>query len=348
MSPTKPHALALLLGIRHPILQGGMTWVSRHALAAAVSEAGALGVLGSGGMEPEELRSEIRALRTATARPFAVNVPLVNVRPDGDDTIVERLVEVVCEERVGIVVTSAGSPARYTARLAEGGALVVHVVPSVELARKAEAAGVDAIVAESTEAGGHVSAGGLSTFSLLPQVVDAVGIPVIAAGGIADARGVVAALALGAAGVQVGTRFIATLECNAHASFKRALVAADAGGSVVYSRAYHPSRALATRAVARMVAMEAAGATSEEIVAFRGRGRAQAGCVDGDLEEGILPAGSAVGLVRDVTSARGVVEELVSGCAGVVEALRGACSDALRAAPAPSEPGRDVDGSRAA
>jgi len=317
-----PHALVDLLGVAHPILQGGMTWVSRHELAAAVSQAGALGVIGSGGMEPEDLRAEIRALRTKTSKPFAVNIPLVNVRPDGDESIVERLVDVVLEERVAIVVTGAGSPSRYTQRLKSAGALVIHVVPSARLAQKAEAAGVDAVVAESTEAGGHISPDGLSTFSLVPQVVDAVEIPVIAAGGIADARGVVAAMALGAAGVQIGTRFIATSECNAHDAFKRTLVEAGIDGSAVYCRGYHPSRALRTAAVARMLEMEAQGRTTEEIVAFRGRARARAGCIEGNLEEGILPAGAAVGLVRSVKSAGDVVRELVEGCEQVFAALR--------------------------
>ncbi|MFN0009440.1 MAG: NAD(P)H-dependent flavin oxidoreductase, partial [Planctomycetota bacterium] len=151
-----PHTLVDLLGVAHPILQGGMTWVSRHELAAAVSQAGALGVIGSGGMEPDDFRAEILALRGKTSRPFGVNIPLVNVRPDGDDSIVERLVEIALEERVRIVVTSAGSPSRYTQRFKSAGTIVIHVVPSPRLAQKAEAAGVDAVVAESTEAGGHV------------------------------------------------------------------------------------------------------------------------------------------------------------------------------------------------
>jgi enoyl-[acyl-carrier protein] reductase II len=314
--------LARLLGIDHPIVQGGMTWVSRHALAAAVSEAGALGVIGSGGMEAEELRGEIRALRTLTSRSFAVNVPLVNVRPDGDDGIVERLIDVVVDECVPIVVTGAGSPARFTKRLKDAGAVVIHVVPSVPLARKAADAGVDAVVAESCESGGHIRADGLSSFSLVPQVVDAVSIPVIAAGGICDARGMAAALALGASGVQLGTRFIATTECNAHPAFKRALIAATTEGTAVYCRSYHASRALATPAVQQLVKMEEEGCSAEEILAFRGRGRARTGCIAGDVEQGILPAGSAVGLVQDIRPAGEIVAELVRGCEIVLASLR--------------------------
>ena len=314
--------LTRLLGIELPIIQAGMTWVSRHALAAAVSRTGALGVIGSGGMDPDELRGEIRALRRLCQRPFAVNVPLLNVRPDGDDGIVERLVQVVIEERVPIVITSAGTPRTYTSRLQEAGALVIHVVPTVALACKARDAGVDALVAEGYESGGHVRCDGLSTLVLVPQVVDAVSLPVVAAGGIADARGVAAALALGADGVQVGTRFLATTECNAHNAYKQALVSADSEGTAVYSRAWHASRALATPLVKRLLDMEKAGQSSEEIRALRGRDRARRGCIEGDLEQGILPAGAGVGLVRDVRPAAEIVEELARGCERVLSELR--------------------------
>jgi len=313
--------LTALLGIEHPILQGGMTWVSRSELAAAVSEAGAMGVIGSGGMEPEELREEIRKLRARTARTFGVNVPLVNVRPDGDEGIVDRLVDVVLEEQVPVVVTGAGSPRRYTADLRAAGARVLHVVPSVALARKCEEAGVDAVIAESAEAGGHIRADGLSSFALIPQIVDAVSIPVIAAGGIADARGVAAALALGATGVQLGTRFIATRECNAHAAFKRALLEASPEGTAVYCRDFHASRALLTPAVQQLLEMERAGHTTEELIRFRGRGRAQGGCLAGDVEAGILPAGAAAGLVRSVRTVAEVVGELAEGAQSILEAL---------------------------
>lgn len=311
-----------LLGIDHPILQGGMTWVSRHALAAAVSEAGALGVIGSGGMEAEELRNEIRALRRLTRRSFGVNVPLVNVRPDGDELIVERLIAVVIEERVPIVVTSAGSAARFTCRLKAAGAVVIHVVPSVPLAVKAAEAGVDALVAESSESGGHIRTDGLATFSLVPQVVDAVRVPVIAAGGICDGRGLAAALALGASAAQFGTRFIATVECNAHESFKREILNAGAEGTAIYCRAHHASRALATPAVRHLVQMESEGRPTQDLISFRGRGRARDGCIDGNVEQGILPAGAAVGLVHAVRPAGEVVAELVRECAAALLGAR--------------------------
>ncbi len=304
-----------LVGIDYPIVQAGMAWVSRHELAAAVSNAGALGVIGSGGLDPSELRAEIRGLRRRCARPFAVNVPLINVRPDGDDSIVAQLFDVVLAERVPVVITSAGSPRAWTPRLQTAGAVVIHVVPSPALALKAEACGVDALVAEGFDSGGHVQSDGLSTLALVPQVVDAVSVPVIAAGGIADARGFAAALALGADGAQLGTRFLATRECNAHAAYKRALVDAGAEGTAVYCRAWHASRALATPLVQRVVAMEREGRSIDEIRAVRGRDRARRGCIEGDLDEGILPAGAAVGLVREILPAAELVEELVRGCA---------------------------------
>jgi len=302
-----------LLGVRIPLIQGGMSWVSQHALAAAVSEAGALGVIGSGGMDEVQLRAEIRALRVLTKRPFAVNLPLTNVHPDHDNELVERCLEVILDEVVPVVVTSAGAPSRCTPAFKERGIKVLHVVPSPRLARKCEETGVDAVIAESSEGGGHVRVIGLSTFALIPQVVDTVSIPVVAAGGIADARGVAAAVALGAQGVQVGTRFIATTECNAHPHFKQALVEAQAEGTAIYSRDYHASRALQTPAVRHMLEMEERGVGLEELRAYRGRGRARAGCVQGDLQEGILPAGAAAGLVGEILPAAEVVRALSMG-----------------------------------
>lgn len=291
-----------------------MTWVSRHELAAAVSEAGGLGTLGAGGMDPEELRDEIRSVRAKTERPFAVNVPLVLVRPDQDQEVLGELLKVVRDEAVPVVVTGGGSPARYTPLLKEAGHRVMHVVPSVRLALKAEVCGVDAVVAEGWEAGGHIAANGLSSLTLIPQVVDAVSLPVVAAGGIADGRGVAAALALGACAVQLGTRFIATLECNAHPAFKHAVLAADAEGAAVYCRDYHASRALRSPLVERLIAMEAEGRSLEEILNLRGRHRARQGCIEGNLREGILPAGSGVGLVSQIVSVAELMRELTEGC----------------------------------
>ena len=310
-------------GVRHPIVQGGMTWVSRHELPAAVSEAGGLGVLGSGGMDPDDLARELARLREATEAPYGVNLPLVPVRPDGDEGVVPKLADVIVRDPVPIVFTGGGSPKRYTETFKQAGKRVVHVVPSVPLARKAVAAGVDAVVAESVEGGGHVMVDGLSTFSLLPQVVDALDVPVIAAGGIVDGRGVAAAMALGAAGVQIGTRFIATTECNAHPAYKRALVQAESDGAPLYSRGHHASRGLASPAVQHMIEMERGGASIEEVLAYRGRSRAYQGCIQGDLEEGILPAGAGVGMVQEIRSVAEVMEGLVNEYRRVLRELPG-------------------------
>ena len=311
--PPSHDSLNLVLGTHIPLIQGGMSWVSKHALAAAVSEAGALGVIGSGGMDEAELREEIRALRQVTQRPFAVNVPLTNVHPDHGDELVSRCLEVALDEAVPVVVTGAGSPKRYTPMLKEGGAKVLHVVPSPQLAFKCEQAGVDAVIAESNEGGGHVRVDGLSTLALIPQEVDAVSIPVVAAGGIADARGVAAVVALGAHGVQVGTRFIATVECNAHPHFKQAVLEAREEGTAIYCKAHHASRALQTPAVRRMLEMEAQGVELEELLAYRGRGRAREGCIQGNLQEGILPAGTGAGMIDEILPAGEVVRTLSVG-----------------------------------
>jgi len=314
------HALPALLGVRFPIVQGGMTWVSRHGLAAAVTEAGGLGVIGAGAMDADELRDEVRALRRLTSGPFAVNVPLVNVRPDGAE-VVAGLIDVVLEEQVPIAITGAGSARRYTAALKEADVTVLHVVSAVALALKARDAGVDALVAEGHEAGGHVRPGGLSTLALIPQVVDAVDVPVIAAGGIGDARGFVAALALGADGVQLGTRFIATRECNAHPAYKAAVLAAGSEGAPVYCNGYHPGRGLDSPIVRELIDMERAGRATDEIVARRGKHRSRLGCIEGDLDQGILPAGTSAGLVGELKSVAEVIDELVAGYHAGVRAL---------------------------
>ena len=305
--------LTRLLDIRHPIVQGGMAWVSRHQLAAAVSEAGGLGVLGAATMEPAELRAEIEAVRGLTNKPFAVNVPLVIVRPDGCD-IVEDLIAVILEEKVPVVITGAGSPDRFTTRLQSAGSSVFHVVPSARLAKKSEAAGCNAVIAESQESGGHIRGSGLSTFSLIPQVVDSVAIPVIAAGGIIDGRGIAAALALGADGAQMGTRFLATTECNAHANYKNAVLTASDEGTLVYGRHRATSRALDTDIVRRLVEMEADSATPEALDQLRGRDRARQGCIEGDLQQGICPSGSAVGSVNQILPVAELIDELVREC----------------------------------
>ena len=302
-----------LLGIRDPILQGGMAWISRAELVAAVSEAGGLGVLASGTLRPHELADELRRVRAATSKPFAVNVSLVPAHPDADAKTAALLTDIALDEGVRIFTISAGSPTVLTDKLKQRGAVVIHVVPSARLAKKAEAAGVDAVVAEGYEAGGHVGHDEHTSVVLWPSAVRAVKIPVIAAGGIADGAGMAAALAFGAEGVQIGTRFIATTECNAHASFKQRIVDAPETPTVVYCKSTHPGRALDTPVVERLVALEKGGAGALELEQLRGRGRSRAGCVDGDLAEGILPCGAAAGLVTRVVSVAELMRELVEG-----------------------------------
>ncbi len=304
-----------LLGIRYPIFQGAMAWISRAGLVAAVSEAGGLGVLAGGTLRPSELKDELRKVTAATSRPFALNLSLTPVHPDADQGTVRTLADLALDEGVRIFVTSAGSPAVLTDELKQRGAIVIHVVPSARLAKKAEAAGVDAVVAEGYEAGGHVGHDEHTSVVLWPSAVRAVKVPVIAAGGIVDGRGMAAALAFGAEGVQLGTRFIATAESVAHASFKERIVHAEETPTAVYCKSTHPGRALKTPVVERLLALEQQGAGAEELQQVRGRGRARAGCIDGDLTEGILPCGAAAGLVGPVKSVAEVVRELVEGYA---------------------------------
>jgi enoyl-[acyl-carrier protein] reductase II len=309
------------LGIDVPVLQGGMAWVSGPELAAAVSAAGGLGIIGAATMECDELRDAIRRVRARTDRPFGVNIPLILVRPDGEDRI-GQLIEIVLAERVPVVITGAGSATRLTSLLRGAGRVVGHVVPSPDLAVKAYRAGVDFVIAESVEAGGHVREGGLATMSLVPQVVDAVPIPVVAAGGIADGRGMAAALTLGASAVQLGTRFIATKECSAHPAYKGSVIRACAEQTGLYGPRGQVSRGLLTPPVERMIEMAAAGADDELIREERGQDRARRGCVDGEVEAGILPSGSAVGLVQGLPSVAALLDELVSDAQRSLRASR--------------------------
>ncbi len=314
-------ALTRQLRIDVPIFQGGMAWVSGPELVAAVSGAGGLGTLGAATMDCVGLRGAIREVQSRTDRPFAVNLPLILLRPDGKD-LIEALVEVILAERVPVVITGAGSPARLTSVFQGAGRMVGHVVPSPELAVKAHRAGVDFLIAESVEAGGHVREGGLATMSLVPQVVDAVPIPVVAAGGIADGRGIAAALTLGASAVQLGTRFVATQECTAHPAYKGSIIRASAEETALYGPRGHVSRGLLTPPVKRMVEMAATGVGDDAIREERGVDRARRGCVEGEVEVGILPSGSAVGLVRGLPSVASLIDELMGDARRPIEAAR--------------------------
>ncbi len=316
----KKTKLCELLGIDYPIIQGGMNWIANAELAAAVSNAGALGIVSpTAGMRLEDdmeenLRSHIRKAKSLTEKPFAVNFPLQT--PD-----VEKLIDAAIEEGVKVVTTSAGNPALYTAYLKEAGVKVLHVVASVRHAQGAERHGVDAVIAEGYEAGGHNGFDGLSTFVLVPQVVDAVSVPVVAAGGIADARGLVAALALGAEGVQIGTRFVATHECAAHQNFKDEVVKAIDTGTVITGRKLGPTRGLKNDFTAKMLAIESTGASPEELLVLIGLGRSRLGELEGNVADGELYCGSIAGMVKDIVGAGDVVRSIVEGYDSVVAAL---------------------------
>ena len=302
-----------LLNIKYPIIQGGMAWVATAELAAAVSNAGCLGLIGAGHMPPDALRKEIRRAKELTTKVFGVNVMLMS-------PFVKEVMQVVVDEKVQVVTTGAGNPGEYIPALKGIGARIIPVVASVALAKRLERIGVDALVAEGHESGGHV--GEVSTMALVPQVVDAVSIPVIAAGGIADSRGVVAALALGAQGVQIGTRFVATTECLVHERYKQALVKAKERSTIVTGVSTgHPVRVLQNKLTKEYVERERAGATTEELDQM-GAGKLRLAAQEGDVDYGSVMVGQIAGMIREIQSVEAVMQDLVSGIPGVMEHLQ--------------------------
>lgn len=293
-----------LFGVELPVIGAGMIHVSTASWAAAVSEAGGLGLIAGGSNRPDSLRDEIHKIRSLTSRPFGVNVPLLYKHaPD--------LLRVCVEEGVKIVFTSAGNPARTTPLLKAAGVTVAHVVPSGRLAKKSEEAGVDAVVAEGYEAGGHVSRDGMTTLVLVRAVRRAVRVPVIAAGGIADGAQIAAAFALGAEGVQLGTRLILTEECEAHDRFKQAIREAGEGGTMVTGMRVSPSRVVDNPVSRRVREMEDAGESEDAIREYIGRGRVRAAVVDGDVTEGSVSAGQSSALCDDVAPMRSLFARLM-------------------------------------
>jgi enoyl-[acyl-carrier protein] reductase II len=317
----KKTPLCSLLGIDYPILQGGMLWLADAGLAAAVSNAGGLGVISPmAAMEPQgdpvqNLKGQIEKARSLTARPFGVNIPL-DLRDCG------LLLDLLLSEGVKVAVTAAGDPRLYTEMLKSGGMRVLHVVSNVKQAQVAQSAGVDAVIAEGVEAAARNGPDELPLFALLPQVADAVTIPVIAAGGIADSRGIVAAFALGAQGVQLGTRFLATSECIAHPNYKEAVLRAQDTDTVITCRPLIPSRSLKnTEFTQTLLAMEAAGADAEEIRAFMGHAPSRRAGLEGDLDNGEAYCGASAGLIREILNAGEVIRRLVRGYTEVVKNL---------------------------
>lgn len=295
------------LPIKFPIIQAGMVYVSGGKLAAASANAGILGVVGAGSMSLEVLEQQIIKAKSLTTHPerLAVNVPLLY------DKNKEQF-EIALKLGIRTFITSAGSPKTWTDYLKGQGAKVLHVTSSPELALKCEAAGVDAVIAEGFEAGGHNGRDEITTMVLIPQVVDAVKIPVVAAGGIGDGRGIAAALALGAHGVQLGTRFVATIESSAHANFKRAVIESKPGSTMLAMKKYIPVRLLKNKFFEEVKKLEDQGASKEELEKLLGHGRAKSGMLDGNLDQGELEIGQVSALVRDIPTVESVVSRLVS------------------------------------
>lgn len=300
-----PNKITELFQIDYPIIQAGMIWNSGWRLASAVSNAGGLGLLGAGSMYPEVLREHIHKCKKATQRPFGVNVPMLYPN-------LEEIISIIIEEEVPIVFTSAGNPKTYTQRLKSHGIKVVHVVSSVKFALKAQEAGVDAVVAEGFEAGGHNGREETTTFTLIPMVKEQISVPLIAAGGIATGRGMLAAMILGADAVQVGSRFVASEESSAHPDFKSAVVNTREGDTELTLKELAPVRLIKNKFYQDLKELYKKSPSVEELKSLLGRARAKRGMFEGDLVEGELEIGQIAGLINDIKPAAKIVEDLLT------------------------------------
>lgn len=303
-----------LFGIQYPIIQAGMIWCSGWELASAVSNAGGLGIIGAGSMYPDILRTQIQKCKAATDKPFAVNLPLLY--PD-----IDKHIATILEEKVPIVFTSAGNPSTWTETLKSAGIKVVHVVSNEKFAKKAEASGVDAIVAEGFEAGGHNGREETTTLVLIPQIKSAVQIPVIAAGGIGTGKTMLAAMALGAEAVQIGSRFVASNESSAHTNFKNAVIEAKDGSTQLSLKKLTPVRLIKNKFWEGIAAAEASGASPEVLLEMLGRARAKKGMFEGDLDDGELEIGQISGYINEIKPAAEIVREIVAEFNQEVERL---------------------------
>jgi enoyl-[acyl-carrier protein] reductase II len=297
--------ITTLFNIKYPIIQAGMIWNSGYKLASAVSNAGGLGIIGAGSMYPEVLREHIQKCKKATSKPFGVNVPMLYPN-------IDEIIKIIIDEGVKIVFTSAGNPKTWTSFLKENGITVVHVVSSTIFALKAQEAGVDAIVAEGFEAGGHNGRDETTTFTLIPMVREKITIPLIAAGGIATGKGMLAAMILGADGVQVGSRFAASTESSAHDNFKQTIVKVKEGDTQLTLKELAPVRLIKNKFYQDVQALYEKCPTKEELVELLGRARAKRGMFEGDLEEGELEIGQIAGLIHDIKPAAEIIEEMIS------------------------------------
>ena len=294
-----------LFNIKYPIVQGGMVWVSGWKLASAVSNAGGLGLIGAGSMYPDVLREHIQKCKKATDNPFGVNIPMLYPQ-------VDELMDIIVEEDVKIVFTSAGNPKTWTSFLKEKGITVVHVVSSVKFSIKAEAAGVDAVVCEGFEAGGHNGREETTTFTLIPMVKESITIPVIAAGGIGNGRGMLAAMVLGADGVQIGSRFAASKESSAHVNFKQKIIDVKDGDTHLTLKELAPVRLIKNKFYQEIQELYKENPTKEELIGLLGRARAKKGIFDGDLDNGELEIGQIAGIINKISSAKDILEEIVT------------------------------------
>lgn len=305
-----------LFNIEYPIIQAGMIWCSDWHLASAVSKAGGLGLIGSGSMYPDILRENIRKAKAATDKPFGVNVPLLY--PD-----IDKHMSIIIEEGVKVVFTSAGNPKTWTKHLQEKGIKVVHVTASSKFAKKSEEAGCDAVVCEGFEAGGHNGREETTTFVLIPQVRAATSLPLIAAGGIATGKGMLAAMVLGAEGVQIGTRFAASAESSAHENFKQAIIGLNEGDTMLSMKKLVPVRLIKNEFQKRVQEAEDRGAKPEELAEILGRARAKKGMFEGDMTEGELEIGQVASLIREVKPAGEIVQEIWHEFVAAKEAVKG-------------------------
>ncbi len=311
----KNNRITHLFGINYPIIQAGMVWCSGWRLASAVSNAGGLGLIGAGSMYPETLREHIQKCKAATDKPFGVNVPLMYPQ-------IEEIMQIIIDERAPIVFTSAGNPKTWTSKLQAEGIIVAHVVSSSKFAVKCAEAGVNAVVAEGFEAGGHNGREETTTFTLIPQVRKAIDLPLIAAGGIASGEGMAAAFALGAEGVQVGTRFALTLESSASDAFKQKCISLAEGDTMLSLKKVSPTRMIKNDFYRQVQELEDQGASADDLRLLLGRGRSKRGIFEGDLSEGELEIGQIASMIREIVPAETVVKEMVEEFNETVKRLR--------------------------
>jgi len=296
--------ITTLFKVHYPLIQAGMIWNSGWKLASAVSNAGGLGIIGAGSMYPDVLQEHITKCKRATSKPFGVNIPMLYPN-------IDEIIEIVIKEKIPIVCTSAGNPKIYTSRLKHHGITVVHVVSSVKFALKAQDAGVDAVVAEGFEAGGHNGRDETTTFTLIPMVKQQLQIPLIAAGGIADGKGMLAAMILGADGVQIGSRFVASYESSAHQDFKQEVVKAKEGDTLLTLKELAPVRLLKNKFFDQLMELYKTNPSKEQLTQLLGRARAKRGMFEGDLEEGELEIGQVAGLIHQIKPAAQIVKEIM-------------------------------------